>query len=75
MRSKRIKLPTKWALSKELTVIISVKVLLILLIWRVFFYHPAIDQLNTKSVGQHFYGPALTQQNKTSPSSPSLRGT
>lgn len=56
MGARKMKLPHKYTLTKELWIIVLVKALIIFALWEVFFSHPASDHIQTDAaVAAHVY--------------------
>ena len=54
--TKKVKIPHKYALTKELWLIVAIKVLIIFVLWELFFSHPASDHIKTDAaVAAHMY--------------------
>jgi len=65
MERKLIRLPKKYALTKELWIILTVKCCLLFLIWKIFFANPVENYVTESSIAQHLYnGANVTRENQ-----------
>jgi len=62
---KRISIPKKYTLTKELWIVVTIKAMVIYAIWALFFSHPASDHIKTdEAVAQHFYQSVPVSQDR-----------